>query len=198
MFRKATAEHRRLTFRLRGSGFVLDHVPMFDQNAILDPENVGCNPICGRTESAEPAMDHHPFAFRQDQTRLVPERHWNGFDQVEESFSSGLDMSTVLNVIWRPKPFRCSVIAPIEEGVEGLQDQRFILFWNRCSFAVHAQIRSCGTDSRPLDWRREGWDPTEAGFRRVCEPFHRLRCAQCKFARFQVEYPGSVFLRETQ
>src|SRR5713101_4453830 len=58
---------------------------------------------------------------------LVLERQRQGLDQIEESFAAGSDVSTVLQVVRRPKLLGCSVVTFVEQRVERLQDEFLIL-----------------------------------------------------------------------
>jgi hypothetical protein len=45
--REGVAEHRQAAFRLSLRGFVLEHIPMFGEKSVFDPDYDGCNPRRG-------------------------------------------------------------------------------------------------------------------------------------------------------
>src|SRR5216683_626141 len=58
----------------------------------------------GSTNRPESAMNDDVVVFSENHSGLILKRRRSGFDEVEESVSSRLDMGTVLNVIGRPEP----------------------------------------------------------------------------------------------
>jgi len=45
LLRKLVAEHRAAALGLLFSRLVLNHIPVFDKNAVLDAKNIRCNPV---------------------------------------------------------------------------------------------------------------------------------------------------------
>jgi len=106
---------------------VLDYVPMLKKNGVLDAKNVGCNPV-RRLKPRKSSMDDHELALRHDRPGLVFQRRREALDEVEQSFAPRRDMSTVLDVVWRPKPLGRSVVTFVEQRIESLQHESFVLF----------------------------------------------------------------------
>jgi hypothetical protein len=96
-------------------GLVLNDIPVFDENSILQANDVRCDPVRRQTDIGEPAMNDDVVTFCKNYPGLILERLRSGLDEVEEPISSRLDMSAVLNVIGRPEPLRRRVAAFVEQ-----------------------------------------------------------------------------------
>jgi len=80
---KCVTEHRRFTLRLLLSDFVLNDIPVLHENAVLNANNIGSDPIHHCPKPGEtPVYDNEVF-FRNDQTSFVTQRNWQGLYQVE-------------------------------------------------------------------------------------------------------------------
>ena len=101
---------------------------MFDENSILQTNDVRCDPVHWQSDIRKPAVNDDVVTFRKNHSRLIRERRRRGLDQFEEPVSSRLDMGAVLNVVGRPEPLRSRVFSSIEQGIEGFQYDRFVLF----------------------------------------------------------------------
>ena len=85
-------------------------------------------PVDRQPEAREAAVDDDDVSLRYDYSRLIPEGGRNALDQVEETFTAGLNVRTVLNVVGRPEALRCNIISLIKQSVESLHDNRLIVF----------------------------------------------------------------------
>src|SRR5277367_6090681 len=103
---EGVAKHGKPTLGLFSSCLVLYHIPMLDQDSILDPEDVCRDPVRGRPELRKTPMDHHEIAFGHNYARLIPECWRETFDEVKQSLASRLNVSTVLDVVGRPESLR--------------------------------------------------------------------------------------------
>src|SRR5437899_12725203 len=74
---------------------------------------------------------------------FVTQGVWCAADQTEESIAPRFDVGAVLDVGVRPKPGRRLIIALVEQGVERLQHQGFVLFGCRLR---HTSLQSGGSD----------------------------------------------------
>src|SRR5712664_770025 len=124
--RKICSEHRSFTLRLFFGHFILNDIPMFDQKAVLDTNNVRGNPIHRSTEVAKSPLNDHEVTLGDDGSRFVPQRGWKALDELEESFSAWFNVSAVLNVVRRPITLSRCVVLLIEQRVERFKDKRFI------------------------------------------------------------------------
>src|SRR5690349_7078774 len=68
-FRETRPEHRCFTFGLFFRGLVLNHIPVFLEDSVLDAENVGSNPIHGRTATAGIAREQLHSRLRPQSDR---------------------------------------------------------------------------------------------------------------------------------
>src|SRR5215831_4854055 len=76
-------------------------------------------------------MDNNKVAVSHDQTGLVLQRRREASDEVEEALTARGDVRAVLEVTGRPEPLGGCVVAPVEQRIEGLKHQRFILLLYR-------------------------------------------------------------------
>jgi hypothetical protein len=97
----------------------LDHIPVLDQNVILDAHNVRGNPIHRSTETANSPVHDHEVSLSDDRSGLVFQGWWDALDEIEETVAARLDMSAVLNVVRGPVPFGRCVVPFVEESVKG-------------------------------------------------------------------------------
>ena len=123
---KAIAEHREAAFGLLASRLVLNHIPVLDENPILDSQDVHHDPISGLAESGESAMHHDEISVGHDDARLIPESWRQPFDEVEQPFAPLLDVSTVLDVARGPILLGFGVIPFVEKRVERFEDQGLV------------------------------------------------------------------------
>src|SRR5262249_2708538 len=105
---------------------VLDDVPVLDEDPILNPEAVRGDPVRGRPEPRKTAMDDDEVAVRHDEAGLVLQRRREASDEVEQALEAGCDVRAVLDVPGRPVPLGRSVVALVEQGIEGLQHQALV------------------------------------------------------------------------
>src|SRR5580700_2468903 len=107
---------------------------MLDQNAILDANDVRRNPVHGKAEIRESPVHDHEISFGRDRSWLVFECWRKAPDEIEETFTSRRDVSTVLDVLGRPEFLSSSVVALVKQRVKGFEDKLLIL---RFGLPVH-------------------------------------------------------------
>ena len=115
---ESLSEHRSPAFRLLFGGFILNDVPMLDKDSVLNAQNICGNPIHSSTEPAKSAVHDYEVSLCHDCSRLVLQCWWDALDEIEQTLAARCDMSAMLNVIRRPEPFRCRVLALVEQGFE--------------------------------------------------------------------------------
>src|SRR5437763_1343816 len=71
--RKARAKHWETALGLLPSRLVLNHIPMFHEDSILDSKNVRRDPIGRCAETRESAMHDHEISVSHNDARLIPE-----------------------------------------------------------------------------------------------------------------------------
>src|SRR5271167_3704472 len=122
------SEHRETALRLFSRGFVLDHIPMLEQHAVLDAQNVCGDPIHRSAEATKSAMYDHNVSLSHDCSRFVLQRRWQTLDQVEEAFASWGDMSAVLNVLRGPVALSRCIVTLVEQRVKSLENECLVRF----------------------------------------------------------------------
>jgi len=53
-------------------GLVLNHIPLFDQNPVLDANDVGCNPVHRLAEARKPPMHDYEISME-----AIWKSNWN-------------------------------------------------------------------------------------------------------------------------
>src|SRR5260370_36274026 len=96
---ESLSEHRSATFRLFSCGLILNHIPMLDQNAIFDANDVRRNPVHGLSEARKSPVHDNEVSLSNDHSRFVLQRWWDALDKIEQAFSAMLNMGAVLNVV---------------------------------------------------------------------------------------------------
>src|SRR5277367_4206285 len=129
--RKFSPKHRPLAFRLFFRRFVLDDVPMLDKNSVPNDQDIRGDPIHRSTDAAKPPVHDHELPISHDHSRLILQRRRNTLDEIEQAFTARFNARAVLNVLRRPETLGRRVVTLIEQGVEGFQDQLFVLFFDR-------------------------------------------------------------------
>jgi len=66
------AKHREAALGLFPSCLILNHIPMLDQDPILDPDDVCCDPVHGRPKLRKTPMDDHEIALSDNYAWLIP------------------------------------------------------------------------------------------------------------------------------
>jgi hypothetical protein len=107
---------------------VLQYIPMLRQETVFESDNVCRDPGCGPSDSGEPAVRNDIVAFCDNELVFVAQRIRRRTDQSKQTFASRRDVCAVLDVLRRPKAFCCSVVAFVEESVEGFENDRLVLF----------------------------------------------------------------------
>src|SRR5580704_9132488 len=102
VLRESLSEHRSATFRLLFCSFVLNYIPMLDQNAILDPNDVHHNPVHRQADARIAPMDDHRVSLSHDRSGFVLQRRWGTLDEIEQTIAARLDVRAVLNVVRGP------------------------------------------------------------------------------------------------
>src|ERR1700682_4627057 len=97
--RKFVAEHGQAALCLFLRGLVLNHVPVLDEQPVLETNNIGGDPVHRRAKARETAMDNHEISPGEDDACLILQRGWIAFDEIEQALSARLNMIAVLNVV---------------------------------------------------------------------------------------------------
>src|SRR6266481_2516128 len=119
--RKRVAEHRPAALGLLLSRLVLDDVPVFDKDTLLDPEDVRRDPVHGCPEPRKTSVDDDEVAISHDHPRLVFQCRRHALDEVEEALAATRNVRAVLDVCGRPVALSRDVVSLVEQDIEGLE-----------------------------------------------------------------------------
>src|SRR5713101_9432852 len=98
------------------------------------------------------AVDDHKFLVSEDHAVFVSQRWRRTFDQIKETLTSRRDVSTVLDIVGRPKSLGGLVVPLVEKCVESFEDKCLVRFLNclrhfKCSwfetFVAHVRTEGC-------------------------------------------------------
>src|ERR1700680_2778530 len=93
------AEHWSTALRLFSCGLVLNHVPVLDEQSVLETNDIGGDPVHRRAKARETAMDHYEISPGDDDACLILQRGRKTLDQIEQALPARLNMIAVLNVV---------------------------------------------------------------------------------------------------
>src|SRR5437870_1430372 len=99
-FGKRHSEHRVSAFGLLPRCLVLNDIPMLDQNPVFHAYDVRHNPVRRQATARIPPVDQDEIAFGDNQSHLILQCGRKAPYEIKETFATGRDMSTMLNVVW--------------------------------------------------------------------------------------------------
>src|ERR1700730_5740226 len=106
---------------------------MFGELAVLETHDIGGNPGGGPPISGEASVRNDVVPLGNDHLVLVTQRAGQRPDEVEQAVTTRRNVSAVLDVAVGPEPFGGCIVAPVEERIECLQDERLVLLWRGLS-----------------------------------------------------------------
>ena len=74
------------------------------------------------------AVDAHEFLVSEDHAGFVSQCWRCAFDQIEQTATSHRDVSTVLDMVRRPKSLRGPVVPPVEKCLESFEESALFAF----------------------------------------------------------------------
>src|SRR5216683_2380278 len=93
---KTCSEHRSFTLRLFFGRFVLNDIPVLDQKAVLDANNVCSDPIRRLAMPGKPPVDDDEIALGDNDVVFILQRWRDAFDEIKQAVATRLYMSTML------------------------------------------------------------------------------------------------------
>src|SRR5258705_12012611 len=108
------SKHGISALRLLLCGLVLNHVPMFDENSVFDPQNIRRDPIHRQADPGEAPVNDDKISVSRDRPRFILQRWRNAPDEIEKAVSTRLDVCAMLNIIGRPVTLSRRVVALVE------------------------------------------------------------------------------------
>jgi hypothetical protein len=100
---------------------------MLGEATLLHPDDIRSYQGAGSSVSGKSSVQNDVVALGHDQRILVSQRVRKRFDEVEEAIAARLDMRAVLNITFGPKSRSCRVVPFVEERIERLRNDFFIL-----------------------------------------------------------------------
>jgi hypothetical protein len=95
-------------------GLVLDHIPLLDQNAIFDANDVRRNPVHREAEVRKSSVHDDEIPFSQNRSMLIFESWRKTLDEIKQALTTGSNVSAVLDVLRLPKLFGSRVVTLVE------------------------------------------------------------------------------------
>src|ERR1700730_7428558 len=111
-------------------GLVLDHIPMLDQNAIFDANDVRRNPVHREAEVRKSSVHDDEIPFTYNRSGFIFESRRKALDEIEQALTTGSNVRAVLDVVRGPKPLGSRVVTLVEQRIERFQDKRFVFRLN--------------------------------------------------------------------
>ena len=78
--RESFSEHGPLAYRLFFGRFILNNIPVLDEDPILNAHNICGNPIHWSTETAKSPVHDHEVSLSHDRSRFVLQRWWEALN----------------------------------------------------------------------------------------------------------------------
>src|SRR6267143_7613 len=98
---------------------------MFDQNAVLDANDVRRNPVHRLAEARKSPVHDHKIFFGHNRSRFVLQRRRDALNELKEAVTSRFDMGAVLDVVGRPIALSRCIVSHIKQRVESFKYKRF-------------------------------------------------------------------------
>src|SRR6266403_4171287 len=114
--RERAAEHWLTTLGLLLCGLVLDHVPMLDQNAIFDANDVRCNPVHREAEVRKSSVHDDEIPFTHNRSMLIFESWRKTLDEIKQALTTGSNVSRRLLDVLQIREALSGVSAPFDDG----------------------------------------------------------------------------------
>jgi hypothetical protein len=121
-------------------GVTLNHIPRFDEQPILDAQDVGGDPLYKGAESRKPPVPNDQIALRHDRSRFLFQRRRKALYQVKQSITTRSDASAVLIVWRRPESLRRCIVTLMKSVSKALSTGD--LFFSSSSLAIPCLLQS--------------------------------------------------------
>jgi len=79
--------------------FVLNYIPVLDENPVFDAQNVGCNPVHREAEVRESSVHDDDIPFGHNRSGLIFESRRKALDEIEQALTTGSNVRAVLDVV---------------------------------------------------------------------------------------------------
>jgi hypothetical protein len=99
-----------------------------EQHSVFDTKDVDYNPVHRLAKARIPSVDHYEIFISNNCCMFILERWRNALNEVEKTFATRRDVSTMLDVFGRPIVLSCYVVTLVEECVESFKDKFFVFF----------------------------------------------------------------------
>src|SRR5437667_144291 len=117
--RECSSEHRLLACRLLLRRFILNDVPMPDEESVLNAHDICGNPVHREAEVRKSPVQNHEVSFGHNHSRFVLKLWRDALDEIEQTLTTRCDMRAVLNVVRRPETLSGCIVPLVEERLEG-------------------------------------------------------------------------------
>ena len=121
--RETIAEHRETAKGFRLSRLVLKNVPVLGELAVFEAHDVSSDPRSRASMAGEASVANNVVPLGEDQVIFVAQRLGQAPNKAEQTIAARRDVSTVLNVTFGPESLRGSIVAFVEQRVEGFENE---------------------------------------------------------------------------
>jgi hypothetical protein len=98
---------------------------VLDEHSVFDTKDVDYNPVRRLAKARIPSVDHYEISICNNCSRFILERWRDVLNEVEKTFATRRDVSTMLDVFGRPIVLSCYVVTLVEQCVESFKDKFF-------------------------------------------------------------------------
>ena len=102
---------------------------MLGEYTVGDADDVGRDPTAWPSMARKAAVDDHKFLVSEDHAVFVSQRWRRTFDQIEETLTSRRDVSTVLDIVGRPKSLGGFIVPLVEKRIKCFEDESLVRFF---------------------------------------------------------------------
>jgi hypothetical protein len=97
------------------------------EHTVGDADDVGRDPAARPSMAQKGAVDDDMFLVSEDQAAFVSQGSRRTFDQIKKALTSPRDVSTVLDIVGRPKSLG-GLVPLVEKCVEGFKNECLVSF----------------------------------------------------------------------
>jgi hypothetical protein len=103
---------------------------MLGEYTVGDTDDVGRDPAARPSMARKATVDDDMFLVSEDDAAFVSQGWRHTFDQIKKALTSRRDVSTVLDIVGRPKSLGGLLVPLVEKCVESFENKCLVRFVN--------------------------------------------------------------------